>query len=316
MSAPIPLPEPIKRIARRARSMPSINRPVTRVVKLATPFLPKSSATWLQDHFPRVGRTTAAIPGGGELIIQSDEPEFFVNRIYYGDWTAGEPDITLWHRLAKRADLILDIGAHIGHYALVAAAANPSARVLAFEPLPRIARALRGNVSAMALKNITVSEIALSNTSGTATFFAIPDGMPSSSSLSKTFMEHGDHSLVETPVKTDTIDALKLGAGHVTLVKIDTETTEDDVIRGGRQFFVENKPIIFIEVLDTMQSDQRIDRAILDTGVGYVPYLLTASGPVRKDRIVADESFRNYLLMPPSGPSYDALKLLVDITDH
>lgn len=76
MSAPIPLPEPVKRIARRARATPAVNRPVTRAIKTLSPLLPRTASRWLQDHFPRVGRATAVLPGGGGSFCRPANPNF------------------------------------------------------------------------------------------------------------------------------------------------------------------------------------------------------------------------------------------------
>lgn len=234
-----------------------------------------------------------------------------MNQVYYGDWTAGEADIRLWARMAGHAGLILDIGSHIGHFALVAGATNTRASVHAFEPLPRIAHALRENVAAMRLTNVTVHQVALSDRTGSASFFAVPDGMPSSSSLSKSFMDHGHQDLSQTEVTLDTLDHLALDTAQVTLMKIDTETTEDDVIRGGAGFLRKVRPVMFVEVLDTVEADRRIEAAIDALDVPYDFYLLTGAGPVKRDRLIADPRWRNYLLVPRSGRSHDALGALV-----
>jgi FkbM family methyltransferase len=42
----------------------------------------------------------------------------------------------LFWRLACKARVTLDIGAHVGYYSVLAGMANPAGTVFAFEPLP------------------------------------------------------------------------------------------------------------------------------------------------------------------------------------
>jgi methylase of polypeptide subunit release factors len=52
----------------------------------------------------------------------------------------------LFHKLARKARVILDIGANTGFCSLVACAANPDCRVLAWEPVPHLCAKLRANI--------------------------------------------------------------------------------------------------------------------------------------------------------------------------
>ena len=45
--------------------------------------------------------------------------------------------LKIWKELCQTSDVILDVGANTGVYSLVAKAANPESRVIAFEPVKR-----------------------------------------------------------------------------------------------------------------------------------------------------------------------------------
>lgn len=64
----------------------------------------------------------------------------------HGTW---EPDeMRAFQRMLRPGDTVLDLGAHLGVFALVAAAAvGPAGRVLAFEPNPRHAGLLRRSIA-------------------------------------------------------------------------------------------------------------------------------------------------------------------------
>ncbi len=80
-----------------------------------------------------------------------------------------------WHDCQERAfveqhlppkGVFFDIGANAGFYTFFAAARRPHARVIAFEPVPGLAHALKRNVAANHLRNVKVEDVALSDVDG------------------------------------------------------------------------------------------------------------------------------------------------------
>lgn len=70
---------------------------------------------------------------------------------------------------------VIDVGANIGTFTLFAAAHAPQARIIALEPEPATADALRRNVTSNHLENrITVDERGGDGTAGERTFFVAP----------------------------------------------------------------------------------------------------------------------------------------------
>src|SRR4051794_4389930 len=53
--------------------------------------------------------------------------------------------LAVWSQLCRQAKTIVDIGANTGVYALLAKTENPSARVIAFEPVERVFEKLAKN---------------------------------------------------------------------------------------------------------------------------------------------------------------------------
>ena len=80
-----------------------------------------------------------------------------------------EPDVTAEiKRFAGPGDLVIDGGAHIGFFTLLASCCvGPTGRVMAFEPSSTTAEILRANVQLNGRTNITIVEAALSDASGT-----------------------------------------------------------------------------------------------------------------------------------------------------
>lgn len=164
------------------------------------------------------------------------------------DYLAGLHDrreLGLVRRLLRDGGDFVDVGAHIGLYAVTAALAlRDRGRVLAFEPNPAARAQLEWNLDLNDCVNATVLAAAASSAPGTA-LLHIPDTPnPSFSTLGEAGFPEGE----PVPVELTTIDAEveRLGLAPA-LVKIDAEHHELPVLRG-MQRTLEHEPAILVEV--------------------------------------------------------------------
>lgn len=102
---------------------------------------------------------TMRINDGPNFYIQYKDE--FIKRIYHFEAARSNP-------------LIIDGGSNIGMSILYFKSICPSARIIGFEPDPRIFQILQKNVSHNQLKDVTLFNAGLSAQAGTATF--LPDG--------------------------------------------------------------------------------------------------------------------------------------------
>ena len=87
--------------------------------------------------------------------------EQFADDCYDLDWLLGPPN--------SRPVCVLDVGAHVGAFAVNVALARPDTRVECYEPSPDTAAFLRDNVAANGLSDrVRVHQFALAATEGTA----------------------------------------------------------------------------------------------------------------------------------------------------
>jgi FkbM family methyltransferase len=157
----------------------------------------------------------------------------------------------------------------------------------------------------VALNGSTVScePFALGSVRGTADFFHVRDGLPSSSSLAEGFMrsivERGELTSSTVEVLTGDDFVRSRAIVGVDLVKIDTETTEPAVLQGMLGTLRRDRPQIVCEVLD---ADVGAAVQSLLEPLGYEYFVLTASGPLQRDDIRPEAPWRNFLLRPrPPG---------------
>ena len=278
-----------------------LNRAVTGGLRAVLPPRARGHPA-LARYVPRVGIVEAALPGGTLLRMESRGDDDIAAPLFWRGWTGHEPETArAFHELAGSARVVLDIGAHVGYFALLAAHANPAGRVYAFEPLARVRERLERNLALNAAGNVTCVALAVGSPAGTAEFFHVREGIPSSSSLSRGFMQSivARDELTSTTVEVVEIDEFvrARGLAGVDLIKIDTETTEAAVIRGMLRTLERDRPAVVCEVLDAGVA-QSIEALL--TPLGYAFFLLTGDGAQRRAHIAPDPVWRNYIFRVPA----------------
>jgi FkbM family methyltransferase len=249
-------------------------------------------------HLHRVGHVRSRLPNGRPLRLWSRGDDWISNQVYWRGWSGYEPEtVPLFFELASHAQVTLDIGAHVGFFTLLAAHANPNGRVFSFEPMAAIHQRLRQNVALNRLDNVECIEGAVGETDGHAEFFHVGESLPSSSSLSREFMTAGGGKLHSTRVPVTTIDKFihEKRIGRVDLLKVDTESTEPQVLRGMVNILARDRPSIICEVLKGRGSEDALQDILRP--FGYRFYLLTPNGPQLRERIQGHPDCLNYLFV-------------------
>lgn len=200
-----------------------------------------------------------------------------------------------------RGCTFLDIGANTGLFSWLVSAAGCATEVVAFEPEPGLRNAAASIASSNGL-DIRTSDLAIGAESGSARFF-LSQVSDASNSLNADFRRSADF----IDVSTRRLDDTEYATGSEALVmKIDTESTEPDVLRGGLLTITQRRPWIICEVLSGSLGAQIHE---LLAPLGYRFYRITdeVSFETQAD-ITADHglSFRNWLLAP-EPPSRDLI---------
>ncbi|RKD98069.1 FkbM family methyltransferase [Halopiger aswanensis] len=125
-------------------------------------------------------------------------------------------------------DVYWDVGANIGTHALLPAAAQPGARVIAVEPHHRNVAKLIRNKTLNELDSVTVLPIALGDNTGTATLRGADD-RPGYGSFS--LGNNSEQTVADVPVRPGD-DVIADGVPEPTVVKIDVEGAECEVLDG------------------------------------------------------------------------------------
>ena len=183
----------------------------------------------------------------------------------------GEPELGLLPLLVRRGSVALDVGANLGFYAH--AMARHAGRVEAFEPNPPVAAA----AARMLAGRAEVRQLAASSSAGPRRF-RVPlaeDGaaLHFAGNLGDAHGQFTQHH--EYEVQAVTLDSF--GYQDVSLIKVDAEGHELDVLLGARQLLAACRPTLVVELLAGTHADPAAEMARICAGFGYEAYVFHAN---------------------------------------
>ncbi len=146
-------------------------------------------------------------------------------------------------RSLRKGDHVWDVGANIGYLALVAARiVGPQGRVVAIEPDAGCAAAIRANAALNGLDAIEVLEAAAASSSGVADLVVVRDR------LWTRLASVGDHHDGEARVEVRTVALDDVERPPPTIVKIDVEGAELEVLSGMTRLLRDVRPLVICEM--------------------------------------------------------------------
>lgn len=188
-------------------------------------------------------RVIAGPAAGIRLLINSRDEKFY--------WTGNHEQHLLaeLRRALRPGDCLWDVGAHIGYVSCFAARyVAPGGTVVAFEPQPATRERLNRSIEANGITNIIVAPVAVGRTSGMRELF---DG---GASLTWSLDNHvgGEAVLVSCTTLDEAVERLP----PPTVIKIDAEGLEFDVLRGGSALVKKYRPSLLVEFTNNAVVDQ------------------------------------------------------------
>lgn len=231
----------------------------------------------------RAAVATLEIEPVGEIrmFLNPDDRVITPSVIFYGEW---EPKETLWFtRCVKPGDTVVDVGANVGHYTLLAAKlVGEQGRVFAFEPDPVSFALLERNVRLNGLRNVVLERKAVSNAPGRLLLYVAAENK-------------GDHRIYQpsdeeresVEVEAVTLDDYFAGDPRgVDFVKIDTQGAEVVILEGMQRMLRENRDLhLAVEYWPWGLADfgTRAERLLeLLHGFRYFNLAGPAAGPLRE----------------------------------
>lgn len=138
-------------------------------------------------------------------------------------------DMSFVLHFLQKDDLFVDIGANVGAYTVLAGAVK-KAKVIAFEPIPSAFRRLTTNINVNQISAVSLLNVGLGASKSALRFST---GLDAENHV----MTDSDIGLLESlEVPIETLDEI-LGMKFPTMIKMDVEGFESEVIRGGMRTF-------------------------------------------------------------------------------
>jgi FkbM family methyltransferase len=222
-----------------------------------------------------MGRRVIRTRRGFRLHV--DLSEWIGQHIYLtGDYE--RPTSDLISALAGQGSTVVDVGANIGFFSLLASqCVGPAGRVLAFEPVPSTCGQLRANLQLNRVGNVKAYDLALANAGGTVTMHEGPSRNKGLSSM------RAIEGATETRlVQAAAFDDLDLGDARIGLIKIDVEGAEQLVLEGMMRTLAKHRPYLIVEVTERFLAafgHSGLSLCALLEPLGYRTYEITDDGP-------------------------------------
>jgi len=190
---------------------------------------------------------------------------------------AGEfaaPEVDFLAETLGPAGTLYDVGANIGAISVPLAARLPDARIHAFEPQPALCELLRRNLAMNGLANASAWHAALGEREDTIDFPAPP--LEAVTNFGGIGRDTTDLPTAAVPLRR--IDSLDLPPP--TLIKIDVEGFEAEVLDGAAATLAQHRPTVFCEAHGGPRTEATARRLL---ALGYrlfhffAPYLTPAN---------------------------------------
>ncbi len=195
------------------------------------------------NAFPVARYRPFGVPGVGQFFV--DDAEDLIKRAVAGgaQW---EPHVlALFEEYVRPGTVVLEVGAHIGTHAVpVSRLVGPWGRVYAFEPQRKLHRELHHNLALNGVTNVVPLRFAIG--SGDARVVTMNPSMPGNEG-GTAIGSGGD------PVELRSLDSF--GFERVTVIKIDVEGFEDEVLAGAADTIRRSRPALLIEIMGGYRYD-------------------------------------------------------------
>jgi FkbM family methyltransferase len=226
----------------------------------------------------------------------------------FGEYEPEETQVI--RRVAEKMDTMLDIGANIGWYSLLASKINPKSIIHSFEPIPTTYSRLIQNFSLNSLEAMLCHNYGFSNKPGSFPFYFYPEG--SGNASMQNLSGRQDATIVDCELRTlDSILDWLPSNNTIDFIKCDVEGNELFVLEGGLNLLRQHKPILLCELLRKWSAsfgyhpNEVID---LLQSIGYKIYTVALDGKLMDFTRITESTIQtNFFFVHPESRLCDLL---------
>lgn len=191
----------------------------------------------------------------------------------------------LFRKIVRKGDTVLDLGANIGYFTLMAArAVGVEGKVYSFEPEPKNFEYLKKNIEVNEFAQATANQKAVSDQNGTTRLYicAYDSGHHTINKYDGIEAIARGRPFAKTAIDIETVrvdDFLsEHGVGRVDVIKMDVEGAEALVLNGMRETLLNNDVKVFLEffpiLMTKMGSDPKLYIESLLNDFGFDVYAI------------------------------------------
>lgn len=292
----------IKSATQRFLCIPTVNQATMAILR--QPLIADRVSPSVLGRFPYVGAVRVEVDPESSFVLFADGSDSIANHLYWSRTFEWEADTRrVLRTLLPHAAVVVDIGANIGVYTLLASVTGGGRQprqIFAFEPVPRICNALRRNIALNHLAQVVAERCAITDFDGSITLYIPADVMYPMGSSTRAGLRTAAEAIEVPAVRLDTYFLSGPGSKveRVDLMKIDTETTEPAVLAGGMELLRRDHPFVICEVLPG-RTEAQLEPLL--TELGYQFFWITDQGLEQRTHIAGDptELHMNYLFAAP-----------------
>jgi FkbM family methyltransferase len=197
----------------------------------------KTCDTWLHDF------------GDFKMLLYENDRDFARQIKYLGNYSTESLETKIFAKYLKPNMRVLDLGANIGFYTLLASAkVGKNGQVIAFEPSPQNLKLINASLVENSISNVVVVSAAVSDFVGRTSLHLSPY-YNSEHSLFNYHYSSGMHTDSETTIiDVTTVDKTLENSANfkVDLIKMDIEGSESKALKGMKQVLEENEYLVLI----------------------------------------------------------------------
>ena len=209
------------------------------------------------------------IDPGFRLKCDLHDPEQL--KVYFYGHYHERYEARLIQKTLNHGDNFWDIGANIGYFTLLAAAAlHNTGQVIAFEPGQTAFRSLQENIGLNHFNNITSVNLAASDCAGEAKLYLASEIADTGANLYQGGTDRMQFEIIQTIPLDSFLSQERLSPPH--LVKVDVEGAELAVLQGAINILSEFSPLLLLEMEEKNLRLAGTDKAAIQDWLSPLGY--------------------------------------------
>lgn len=221
---------------RRVDGPPEAYQPLPMIPAAPTVLTDTDEVRRYINAFPVSDYTRHEVPDAGHYFV--DDAEDTIKRYIVAGWQWAQHIVEACKKHARPGSVVIEVGAHIGtHTVPISRLVGPWGRVYAFEPQRKVYRELYHNLALNGVTNAVPLRFAIG--AGQARVIEMnppPPGNEGGTGVGA----GGDRAELRS------LDSFRFE--HVSVLKIDVEGYENEVLKGASDTIRRNRPVILIEI--------------------------------------------------------------------